>query len=106
MRGGDAAGGMRSASETERRRDGETQCARDRAAGLLHAAGGNEGEPRKREGGGACQAFQGRGSGPTYSASGRMMRLLACCSMMCAHQPVTREATKIGVYWGTGIPIA
>ena len=34
-----------------------------------------------------------------------MSRLSACCSMMWAHQPVMRAATKIGVYCGTGMPI-
>ncbi len=48
---------------------------------------------------------QVRGAGPAYRASGRMMRLCACCSMMWAHHPVTRLATKIGVYWSTGIPM-
>ena len=35
--------------------------------------------------------------GPLYSLCGRMMRLLSSCSMMCAHQPVMRLITKIGV---------
>ncbi|MFM1824379.1 MAG: hypothetical protein RI967_2645 [Planctomycetota bacterium] len=51
------------------------------------------------------QPFQCRSRGPAYSASGRMMRLFACCSITCAHQPVMRLATKIGVYCGTGIPM-
>ena len=50
-------------------------------------------------------SFQFDNSGPTYSAKGRMMRLLACCSMMWAHQPVIRLATKMGVYCGTGMPM-
>ena len=38
-------------------------------------------------------------------AIGRISRLFACCSIMWAHHPVTRDATKIGVYCGTGMPI-
>lgn len=38
-----------------------------------------------------------RNSGPMYSLSGRMIRLFSCCSIMWAHQPVTRLHTKIGV---------
>ncbi len=45
------------------------------------------------------------GSGPTYSARGRMMRLWARCSMMCAVQPVTRLSTKIGVNSLVGMPM-
>ena len=44
-------------------------------------------------------------AGPVYKLSGRINRLFACCSLICAHQPVIREATKIGVYCGTGIPM-
>ena len=40
----------------------------------------------------------GRGAGPVYSDSGRIKRLLSCCSTTCAHQPATREAAKIGVF--------
>ena len=41
---------------------------------------------------------------PMYSEEGRMMRLLARCSMMCAHQPVTRDITNSGVNIGVGMP--
>lgn len=51
------------------------------------------------------QPFHFRLRGPVYCAIGRISRLFACCSMTCAHQPVIRDATKIGVYWGTAIPI-
>lgn len=44
-------------------------------------------------------------AGPVYTLSGRINRLLACCSITCAHHPLIRLATKIGVYCGTGIPI-
>ena len=50
-------------------------------------------------------AYHFRFIAPWYSANGRMMRLFWCCSMMCAHQPVMRAATKIGVYCGTGMPM-
>jgi hypothetical protein len=40
-----------------------------------------------------------------YSAPGRMMRLLARCSKQCAHQPVTRDITKIGVNSLVGMPM-
>ena len=45
-----------------------------------------------------------RGSGPMYSAFGRMMRLSARCSNTCADQPVVRDMTKIGVNSFVGIP--
>jgi hypothetical protein len=51
------------------------------------------------------QPFHGRCGAPVYLLSGRMMRLLACCSITWAHQPDTRDATKMGVYCGTGMPI-
>ena len=34
------------------------------------------------------------GGGPTYCALGRMSRLSAACSRMCAHQPITRLARE------------
>ena len=46
-----------------------------------------------------------RCSTPTYSALGRMMRLLARCSKTCAAQPVSREQTKIGVNSLVGMPM-
>src|SRR5690606_31583907 len=46
-----------------------------------------------------------RCSTPTYSALGRMMRLLARCSNTWQHQPTTREQTKIGVNSGVGMPM-
>jgi hypothetical protein len=42
--------------------------------------------------------------GPTYSALGRISRLLAYCSKRCAVQPVTREIAKIGVKRSISIP--
>ena len=52
-------------------------------------------------------AFAGtcRSSGPLYTESGRMSALEACCSMMCAVQPVTRLATKSGVNVSVSNPI-
>ena len=36
-------------------------------------------------------------SSPLYLDKGRINLLEACCSMMCADQPVIRDITKIGV---------
>jgi len=46
----------------------------------------------------------GLGSGPIYSAVGRISRLFPRCSMICADQPEVRAMTKIGVNIGVGIP--
>ena len=43
-------------------------------------------------------------AGPRYSARGRISRLLAYCSRMCAVQPDMRLTAKIGVNRSTGIP--
>jgi hypothetical protein len=43
------------------------------------------------------RGFQDRGSGPTYSESGRIRRLSAYCSRMWAVQPAMREAANRGV---------
>lgn len=64
--------------------------------------------PRPRAGisrTGSPYPFHFFSAGPVYTLKGRMSRLFACCSITCAHHPLTRLATKIGVYWGTGIPI-
>jgi hypothetical protein len=50
------------------------------------------------------KGMKGRGSGPMYSAVGRISRLSPRCSMMCADHPEVREITKIGVNIGVGIP--
>jgi hypothetical protein len=39
-----------------------------------------------------------------YSAVGRINRLFARCSMMCADQPDVRAITNIGVNSGVGMP--
>jgi hypothetical protein len=44
------------------------------------------------------------GGGPTYWALGRMSRLSAACSRMCAHQPMTRLAANVGVNSSRGMP--
>ena len=45
-----------------------------------------------------------RSTGPTYFASGRISRLFAYCSRMCAVQPTVRDAAKTGVKRSVGIP--
>ena len=45
-----------------------------------------------------------RGSGPTYSAPGRMILLSACCSRTCAAWPATRLHSKSGVKRSVGMP--
>ena len=45
----------------------------------------------------------GRGSGPTYSAAGRMILLSCLCSMMWADHPDVRAMTKRGVNIDVGI---
>ena len=44
------------------------------------------------------------GGGPTYSALGRMSRLSAACSRMCAHHPITRLEANVGVNRSRGMP--
>jgi len=46
-----------------------------------------------------------RSPGPVYCDSGRMRRLLASCSSMCAVQPVMRAMTKNGVNMSVSKPI-
>src|SRR5882724_27445 len=46
----------------------------------------------------------GRGSGPMYSAVGRISRLLPRCSIMWADHPDVRAITKSGVNIGVGTP--
>ena len=43
------------------------------------------------------QAGSGRGSGPTYAASGRIRRPCSACSSTCAHQPAVRATANAGV---------
>ncbi len=43
-------------------------------------------------------------TGPVYSDSGRMSRLSACCSMMCAHHPAIRPSEKMDVPRSAGMP--
>src|SRR5215471_16553730 len=47
---------------------------------------------------------KGLGSGPIYSAVGRMSRLLLRCSMICADHPDVRAMTNMGVYIAVGTP--
>src|SRR5712691_1444144 len=46
----------------------------------------------------------GRGSGPIYSAVGRISRLLPRCSIIWADHPDVRAITKSGVNIGVGTP--
>lgn len=46
-----------------------------------------------------------RSPGPVYCDNGRMRRLFASCSMMCAVQPVMRAMTKNGVNMSASKPI-
>src|SRR5262245_37541453 len=45
------------------------------------------------------------GAGPTYSARGRIKRLLEYCSRMCAVHPETRLTPKNGVNRSIGMPL-